>query len=172
LLSLGVLALLTACSDSNGGSATATSTFESTATLAPTPLLETPTPAPDIRQDDLTQQPGLQEFLASSGGVVTEDSISYQDVTSDGVEDAIIPISSGGEGGNIAVFVYSYQPAGLVELLRVTTETSLTVALVDDGLQVTEASFAPGDPFCCPTDLTTTTYRWNGSALAAEDQGQ
>ncbi len=171
VLSLGASGLLLACGDDeNGGSATATRTLEPTATLAPTVPAATPTPGPDIRQDDLTLQPGLQEYLTTSGGVVTDDSISYADVTGDGVEDAVIPISSGGEGGNIAVIVYSYQPAGLTELLRVTTQTSLTVGLVDGGILVTEASYAPGDPFCCPTDLKTTTYRWNGSALVPEEQ--
>lgn len=163
LLSLGAAAFAMACSSNdNGGNATATSTLESTATVPS----ETPTPAPDIRQDDLTQQPGLQEFLSASGGEVTPNSILYADVTGDHVNDAIVPISSGGEGGNVALFVYGYQPSGIAELLRVQPEIRLQ-AVVDNGqLVVSEPVFGPGDPLGFPSQIKVTTYEWNGTALA------
>lgn len=169
LLSLGALLVLASCGDdSNGGDPTATFIPEATATIPPTEVPETPTPSPDIRQEDLTQQPGLQDFLTTSGGQVSADSVLYTDLTRDGVEDAVVPVTSGGEGGNIAVFVYGYTAAGLSELLLVTTATSLTVALVEDGIQVTEAAYAPGDPMCCPSDLVTTDYLWDGTAFVSE----
>lgn len=174
LLVLASLVLATtvftmACSaDDNGGNATATSTLEATA-VATMPS-DTPTPSPDIHQDDLTQQSGLQDYLSTSGGEVTPNSILYADVTGDRVDDAIVPISSGGEGGNIALFVYGYQPSGLVELLRVQPEIRLQ-AVVDDGqLIVTEPVYGPGDPFGFPSQLAVTTYGWNGTALAVVDQ--
>lgn len=168
LLSLGAAVFAMACSyDNDGGNATATSTLESTVTAAPS---ETPTPAPDIRQQDLTQQAGLQEFLATSGGQATAESILYADVTDDGVEEAILPIGSGGESGNIALFVYGYQPSGLTELLRVVPEIRLQ-AVVDNGqLIVTEPVFGPDDPLRFPSQLRVTTYEWDGSALAVVDQ--
>jgi hypothetical protein len=91
-------------------------------------------------------------------------------VTGDGAEDAIVPISSGGEGGNIALFVYGFGPTGLAELLRKTTDTSLTASIVEGQLEVTEASYAVGDPLCCPSDLVTTTYVWDGTSLVPETE--
>lgn len=169
LLSLAAAAFAMACSSNdNGGNATATSTLEATA-VATVPA-DTPTPSPDIRQDDLAQQPGLQDYLSASGGEVTPNSILYADVTGDRVDDAIVPVSSGGEGGNIALFVYGYQPSGLVELLRVQPEIRLQ-AVVDNGrLVVTEPVFAPGDPLGFPSQIKVTTYEWNGTALAVVDQ--
>lgn len=171
LLSLGAAVFAMACSDdNNGGNATATSTLESTATAAPTLPSETSTPAPDIRQQDLTQQAGLQEFLSTSGGQATADSILYADVTDDGVEEAILPIGSGGESGNIALFVYGYQPSGLTELLRVIPEIRLQ-AVVDSGqLVVTEPVYGPDDPFRFPSQLKVTTYGWDGAGLAVVSQ--
>jgi hypothetical protein len=167
LLSVLMAVLAVACGDDeNGGDTTPTSTLAPTD--VPTIPADTPTPAPDIRAEDLTQQAGLQEYLTASGGVVTQEAIVYSDVTDDGSEDAIVPVSSGGEGGNIALFVYGFGPSGLAELLRKTTDTSLTASIVDGQLEVTEASYGPGDPFCCPSDLITTTYRWDGSALVPE----
>lgn len=167
---LGTLFVLSGCGDdSNGGDPTATAIPEATATiLPPTEPLSSPTPSPDIRQEDLTTQPGLADFLTTSGGQVAADSVLYTDLTADGVEDAVVPVTSGGEGGNIAVFVYGYTELGLSELLFVTTDTSLTVALIEDGIQVTEAAYAPGDPMCCPSDLVTTDYRWDGTSFIAE----
>jgi hypothetical protein len=158
------------CDDGeSGGTATATATFEQP-TEVPTIPGDTPTPAPDIRAEDLTQQAGLQEFLGLSGGIVTDEAIVYSDVTGDGAEDAIVPISSGGEGGNIALFVYGFGPTGLAELLRKTTDTSLTASIVEGQLEVTEAAYAVGDPLCCPSDLVTTTYAWDGTALVSETE--
>ena len=168
LLSLGAAMPAMACSDgNNGGNATATSTLESTVTAVPS---ETPTPAPDIRQQDLTQQAGLQEFLSTSGGQATAESILYADLTDDGVEEAIVPIGSGGESGNIGLFVYGYQPSGLTELLRVVPEIRLQ-AVVDTGrLIVTEPVYGPDDPFRFPSQLRVTTYAWDGVSLAIVDQ--
>lgn len=168
-LFLGTAAFMMGCSaGNNGGNTTATSTFEATevATVPP----ETPTPAPDIRLEDVTQQPGLRDFLSTAGGEVIPTSILYADVTDDRVDDAIVPVSSGGEGGNIGLFVYGYQPLGIVELLRVQPEIRLQ-AVVDDGqVIVTEPVYGPGDPFGFPSQLAVTTYDWNGTALAVVDR--
>ena len=168
-LSLGAAALLTACGgDNSGGSATVTSTLQPTA--VPTVPQDTPTPSPDIHQDDLTQRTGLQDFLTASGGVVVPNSTLYADVTKDGVDDAIVPVSSGGEGGNIALFVYSYQPSGLVELLRVQPEIRLQAVVNSGSLIVTEPVYGPGDPFGFPSKLKVTTYEWNGTGLAVANE--
>ena len=157
------LALVAAC---NGGEATPTATMEDT-----TATLDMATAPPDIRQQDLTDQPGLQDFLASAGGAVDSNAIIYGDLTEDGVEDAVVPVSSGGEGGDIAVFVFGYGPGGLDELLRVLPENdSLRAEISDSALTIIEPVFGPADPLCCPSELRTTTYRWDGSELVVADQ--
>lgn len=161
---VAALALVSAC---DGGEATPTATEEGTAT----PEMPTATAAPDIRQQDLTAQPGLQSFLADAGGEVISSAIIYVDLTDDGSEDAVVPVSSGGTAGDIAVFVFGYGPGGLDELLRVLPENdSLRAEISDSAMTVIEPVFGPDDPLCCPAELRTTTYRWDGSQLVVADQ--
>jgi len=165
LLSFAAVAFAVGCKDNDyGGSATATQVLD-------TPTTEpAATPAPDIRQQDLTQQPGLQAFLSSSGGQVDPQSIIYADVTGDRVDDAVVPVSSGGEGGNIALLVYGYQPSGIEELLHYTPDMRLQASVEDGRLTVTEPVSAPGDPLCCPSELKKTTYRWDGAKLVVAEE--
>lgn len=146
----------------------AVTTEEATATVA----LPMTTPASDIRQQDLTDQPGLRDFLASAGGEVDASRITYADLTDDGVEEAVVPVSSGGEGGDIAVFVYGYVAGEPQELLRALPEkTRSIVAKVEEGqLVTTEGVYAPDDPFGFPSQVLTKTYRWDGGNLAVADR--
>jgi len=166
LLLASLAALVVACDDGGaGGEPTAEpdTPEEATATAAPTG-------APDIRQEDLPAQPGLQEFVNASGGAADMARTGYADLTEDGVDDAVVPVSSGGEGGDIAVFVFGYQDGELTELLRVMPEdSSLHAETVDGALTITEPVFAEGDPLCCPSQLRRTTYRWDGSELSLAD---
>ena len=168
---LTLLAALTlGCGGGAGGDGTPTAAPTATA-VATEPPAGTATPALDIRQEDLSQQPGLGDFLAGSGGEVAANSITYVDLTGDGVEEAVVPVSSGGEGGNIAVFVFGYRPGGLEELLRVVPESgSVRESIMDGRLTLTEPVYGPGDPLCCPSQLQTTTYRWDGSQLVVADE--
>jgi hypothetical protein len=148
----------------NGATATATlqATIEATSTTAPT---ATATPAPDIRLQDFAQLPAVSDFLATAGGAVDTGAIIYADLTEDAVNDAVVPISSGGEGGDIAVFVFGYGAGGLEELLRVIPESGLKDNVVDGKLTITEPVLAEGDPMCCPSNLHRTTYKWDGQHL-------
>lgn len=148
--------------------ALATTTVTATATSA---AAATETRAPDIRQEDLTGQPGLQQLLALSGGRVDASRITYVDLTGEGAEEAVVPVSSGGEGGDIAVFVFGYGAGGLEELLRVMPKNgSLRGNIIDGVLTIIEPVFGPGDPLCCPSHMRTTTYRWDGSNLVVAHQ--
>lgn len=170
LLSILLLAFAAGCDGDEDG---ATPTGSPAATEEPTltPMPATATAPPDIRQQDLTQQPGLREFLNSAGGEVLPAAIIYADLTRDGSEEAVVPVSSGGEGGDIAVFVLGYGPTGLEELLRVLPESrSLKASIIDGALTITEPVFAPGDPLGCPIQLRETTYEWNGTELAVADE--
>ena len=160
----GLLALAVACSDNNdaGEAPDATSTA---------PAEGTATPAPDIRQEDLTQQPDLQQFLQDSGGEVDNERIMYADLTEDGVEEAVVPVGSGGEGGDIAVFVYGYTSGTLSGLLQLLPEDQTLSATVEAGvLSVSDPVYAEGDPLCCPSQLKVKTYGWDGSQLAVENE--
>jgi hypothetical protein len=131
-----------------------------TATAAATPS--------DIRQEDLGAQEGLRTFLAEAGGAVDTDRISYADLTGDGLEEAVVPVSSGGEGGDIAVFVFGYDGGAVAQLLRVIPESgALTASVAAGALTVSEPVFAPGDPLCCPSELRNTTFGWDGNGLVA-----
>lgn len=169
LLIAALAASAAGCDDEGGGGApTGTlETMEATATAE----TDTPTPAPDIRQQDLTQEAGLRDFLATSGGEVAPAAIIYVDLTGDGVEEAVVPVASGGEGSAIAVFVFGYGPGGLEELLRVIPESgSVKENIVEGALTTMEPVFASGDPLCCPSELRTITYRWDGSRLVVADE--
>lgn len=162
---LSVLAL--ACDDD--GSSNGEPALTSTPTPAVTETsLPTETPVREIRTIDLTQQMELGGFLTSSGGVVEPEAIIYADLTEDGIDDAIVPVSSGGEGGDIAVFVYGFTEDGLTLLLQ--DGGRIRVALEGGQLAVTKPDFAPGDALCCPSQLRQTLYRWDGSALVVDKE--
>jgi hypothetical protein len=167
LLALALALAGAGCKDEDGkNGATATLTVE--ATIEAT---ATPSGAPGIRDVAFAELAAVSDFIATAGGEVAADLITYVDLTEDGVDDAVVPISSGGEGGEIAIFVYGYGPDGLTELLRVVPQAgSVKDNIVDGRLTITEPAFAPGDPMCCPSQLQVTTYGWDGSELVIEDQ--
>lgn len=170
VLLLALLALTAACGDDSGdGDSPTPTTEESTEPMATSPA---GTATSDIRTVDFTTQPGMQSFLATNGGEVDTTRIIYVDLTSDGLEDAVVPVSSGGEGGDIAVFVYGSDGSGVVELLKVEPQvsTSVNAIVVGDTLQVNEPVYSADDPMCCPSQVKTTTYAWDGSQLAVSNE--
>jgi hypothetical protein len=162
-----------ACDDeATGGDPTATAPEPAATATQPAPAA-TPTQgaSSDIRQEDLTQQPGLSDFLATGGGEVQPVAIIYADLTGDGAEDAVVPVSSGGEGGNIAVFVYGFVDGTLIELLKAEPEETSIEADVENGqLVTTEGIYADGDALCCPSTIRHTSYTWDGTALVVDDR--
>jgi len=167
LLLVSLATLVVACDDGGaGGEPTdepSPGTAETTATVAPDG-------ATGIRQADLMTQPELVDFLSTSGGAIDGTRVAYLDLTEDGEEEAVIPIGSGGEGGDIAVFVYGYQEGQLAELLRVLPEgSSLSAEAGEGALVIIQPVFGEGDPLCCPSQLRRTTYEWDGTALSVAD---
>ena len=169
---LVLVALAAGCgeggTDGGGSSASSTPTAEAmTATATPA----VPTPAPEIRDEDLASQPGVQEFLASFGGEGLPSDTMYADFTEDGIEEAVVHVSSGGTLGNLAVFVFGYGPGGLQELLREIPESSrsgIRADITNGQLVTTEGVFGPDDPLCCPSQLRQRYYRWDGQELVIE----
>ena len=172
---LVLVALAAGCgeggTDGGGSGASSTPTAEAmTATATPA----VPTPAPEIRDEDLASQPGVQEFLASFGGEVLPSDTMYADFTEDGIEEAVVHVSSGGTLGNLAVFVFGYGPGGLQELLREIPPAEALgghIRATEEAgqLVITWAIYGPDDPNCCPSGgLRSRYYRWDGQELVIE----
>lgn len=122
------------------------------------------TPGTAIRQAPITNEPGLTEFLLDSGGTADSASFIYGDLTGAGSEEAVVPVSSGGEGGDIAIFVFGYIDGEVEELLRAEpAETSIVASIEGGQLMTTEGIFAPGDPINFPSQLLHRYYSWDGT---------
>lgn len=145
-------------------------------TATPAATTATPTTALDIRGEDLSQQPGVRDFLSTQGGELLPEETFYADLTGDGREEAVVHISSGGTLGNLAVFVFGYVEGELRQLLRVTgTEESLgghvraSLASSTSQLVVQSWIYGPNDANCCPSGgLRTRYFIWDGQGLVVE----
>jgi hypothetical protein len=141
---------------------------ESTATAAP---VTTVTPNPEIDQVDFSQVPAVQALAEQTGGRLLPQEIIFADLTGDGSEEAVVPISSGGSGGNIAYAVFGYRGGDLQELLVANPAAGRVVIAIEDGMLVdTQPVYAPEDPLCCPSQLQHTYYRWDGSRFVVDHQ--
>jgi hypothetical protein len=145
---------------------------EPEATLSPPPeSTATVAPAPDIEGVDFSQVPAVEDLLAESGGRLAPDQITFADLTGDGLDEAVVPISSGGSAGNFAYAVFGYQGGDLEELLVAKPEAGRVTVSVEDGVLVeTQPIYAPEDPFCCPSELRHIYYRWDGEDLVVDHQ--
>lgn len=161
---------LTACDGDGGGDDTPTRP-SSTATASGTAAPEA-TPSGEIRERDLENDPAVQSLIADTGGEYVQENVVYADLTDDGVDDAVVPIASGGTLGNLAFIVLTPVEGGTSVLLKEQPAQSGGIALdvVDGKLVTLEPVFGPDDPECCPSMLRKTTYGWNGAALALEDE--
>jgi hypothetical protein len=97
--------------------------------------------------------------------------VIYADVTGDGNEEAVVPVSLDGKEsivGFVVVTMIGGRPKGILSELLRDRRSRLTVKV--EGGKVVETQSAPGpdDPECCPGTLNVTTYAWNGSALMVE----
>jgi hypothetical protein len=124
-----------------------------------------------IQGVDFSQVPAVEELVADSGGRVLSQEIIFADLTGDGADEAVVPISSGGSGGNVAYAVFGYRGGDLKELLVVKPEAGRVTVAVEDGMLVeTQPVYAPEDPLCCPSQLRHTYYRWDGSELVVDHE--
>ncbi len=144
------------------------------AATSTTDAAETPDPAEAgiIRTLDLEANADVQTALTETGGRYVQDNVIYADITNDGIDEAVVPIASGGTLGNVAFVVLTPDGAGADTLISEQPEGTNGMALrVEDGdLVVSEAVPGPDDPSCCPSMLRETTYAWNGAALAIVDE--
>ena len=162
-----VTAAISAC---GGGGGTKTPSASRTAVATATPVAAA-TPAVDIRKLDLSSVGDVTELLASTGGQFIQRSVIYADLTDDGVDEAIVPISSGGTFGDVGFVVLEASGAGTKTLLKVLPlgEThGVAVDVVGGQLVLTQGVYGPEDPNCCPGMVRVTTYVWNGTSLAVQ----
>jgi hypothetical protein len=169
LLASSVLILLAACGSGAGGGTDAT----------PGPTSEPPTPADSgaIRNVDLTQTVALQSFMRQVGGGEPDlAAVKYADLTKDGREEAVVPISSGGTLGNLGYIVLTMKggaPASLLTATRDRNSIGGVMMNIEDGKLVKYIGrYGPEDPRCCPSMLVKTTYYWDGSALQVEREDE
>lgn len=172
LLLLVAALLVAACDIGQEQEPEATPTSSPEPTSSPAPTLEptaTVVASPDIEGVDFSQVPAVEDLLAEGGGRLLPEQIIFADLTGDGAEEAVVPISSGGSGGNVAYAVFGYRGGDLEELLVVRPEAGRVTVSVEDGALVeTQPVYAPEDPLCCPSELRHTYYRWDGSELVVD----
>lgn len=140
-----------------------------TSSATPTPPAAKPT-AQSARVIDFNNPavigPILDHFF---GGQIPRERITYADLTGDHVDDAIAVVESGGTGGDLGAAVFSAED-GRPKLLgyidrggRVELRLAGPVAGV---IVVTQGSYAPADPQCCPTKVREIVQQWDGKQFA------
>jgi hypothetical protein len=122
----------------------------------------------DIRTLDLESQEAVQELLSATGGTYEQESVIYADVTGDDADDAVVPVASGGTMGDVGYVVLAATADGAEPVLERSPGGPVSVEVA--GGQVVETLPVPGpdDPECCPSQLRTITYTWDGEALVVE----
>ena len=172
LLLIGVLAAALALSACGGGSSSKTATIAPPATSQPTaPSTPAPVGTVDarIRAVDLQQTDPVKQLITATGGQFVASSVIYADLTGDGIEEAVVPIASGGTMGDIAYVVLTPDGSGVkaLPMEKGTTSSGGVAVSVDAGKLIdTRPVYGPNDPNCCPSQLKKTTYAWDGSKLA------
>lgn len=127
------------------------------------------TPSGQIREIAVAEVPDVQELLAETGGELVPENVLYVDLTGDGVDEAVVPLASGGTLGDVAFLVLTPVGEKTRTLVREdAVNAGMSLELVGDKLVMTEPVPGPDDPECCPSLLRKTTYAWNGAALAIE----
>jgi hypothetical protein len=176
LLLLAVALVVAACDigKDQEPEATPTSSPMSSPSISPSAEPEPTATAvanPDIQGVDFSQVPAVEELVADSGGRVLPQEIIFADLTGDGADEAVVPISSGGSGGNVAYAVFGYSGGDLEELLVVKPEAGRVTVSAEDGMLVeTQPVYAPEDPLCCPSQLRHTYYGWDGSEFVVDHE--
>jgi hypothetical protein len=174
LLLLAAALLVAACDTGQEQEPGATPTSSPAPTSSPSPKPEataTVAASSDIEGVDFSEVPAVEDLLAESGGRLLPQEIIFADLTGDGAEEAVVPISSGGTGGNVAYAVFGYRGGDLEEFLVVRPEAGRVMVSVEGGVLVeTQPVYAPEDPLCCPSQLRHTYYRWDGSELVVDHE--
>jgi len=115
--------------------------------------------------------PGLQSLAQQLNGRINTADVQYHDLTGDGVDEAIVPITSDGTQGDLGLAVLTEQqgvPTVIFTQKADRAHQGLVVSFDGSKLTVTSAAYGPSDANCCPSQITRTYYRWTGSALVVD----
>src|SRR5262245_39379652 len=133
-------------------------------------LTESPTPTIDsgIRDVDLEQDEHVRQLASTTGGAPQQEDVWYADLTGDGVEEAVVPLSSEGTAGDLAVVVLTPDGDATKSIFEYQAKQGggLAVSVNGDQLVLSEPAPGPDDPECCPTNLRTVVYEWQDDDFA------
>lgn len=142
---------------------------EDEATPAPSASASASTAAPggsvdSLRDIDFTSAPYAADLITrAGGGDVRAERVTFEDLTGDGIEEAVVVVESGGTLGDIGVAVYRLE-GGVPEVAlfrQFTGGLELRLGLV----VVKEGVYAADDPLCCPSQLQETVIGWQDGAF-------
>jgi hypothetical protein len=161
LIGFGALLLVTACGPADDKRSSSQE------------ALSVPDDAAAVRGIDFRQVGAVQTMLAQLGSAGIERAdIIFEDLTGDQREEAVVPVGSGGSLGNVAYLVFTMKSGSPSLILTRTGDRSTASGLrmtVDHGvLQETVGVYGNEDPLCCPSQLRTTTFRWDGNRLQVD----
>jgi len=122
----------------------------------------------NIRNVDLAALPVMQTLVRQLAGRIDKVQIKYADLTGDGNEDAVVPITSDGTYGNLAFVVFTERAGALQAILtRLAGRERRGLSVTFDQGQLAETSgvYGPFDANCCPGQIIKTYFRWDGQNL-------
>ena len=139
------------------------------------PGLDGAKPPPATLRDTDFQNLPLLRPLIQSGGTIDPRSVIYFDLTKDGNDEAIVPVSSDGTYGNLAYVVLTASPDGPRSLLTLLPDKDSLrgpVVSIENGQLVESIGvYGPEDPGCCPSQVKRTVLKWSSNhfEIARED---
>lgn len=132
---------------------------------APAVTATTTADAQAIRRADFTSVGIVGELSdrAGAAGQVTPERVHFEDLTGDGVEEAVVILESGGTLGDLGAGVYQAVNGEPVLAFFVNAgghvEVRAAVVVTQEGV------YAAGDAECCPSQLREISYGWNGTTF-------
>ena len=156
-----VIVAVVGCS---GGKSAGSSTVPDTAATSVTSV-------PDLRNIDLASQPDVKEFVQRTGGEVAPEEVIYADLTGDGLDEAVVPVSSGGTQGDVAFIVVGYVD-GTLKALFSDAPAGGEVRLSVKNRQLVESLpvYTPGDQPHFPSHVKNVYYVWNGDTFVEDHE--
>lgn len=160
-LPLGLLLIGAACDDEDTSALATAPAVMATTTATPTETAD----AQAIRRADFTSVGIVGELSdrAGAAGQVTPERVHVEDLTGDGVEEAVVILESGGTLGDLGAGIYQ-AVNGEPELVFFANagghvEVRAAVVVTQEGV------YATGDAECCPSQVREISYGWNGTAF-------
>ena len=161
LLTPVIVIALAGCSGKGGGSSTP----------LPATLSGQATSLPELQNIDIADQPEVKEFVQKTGGEVAPEEVIYADLTGDGLDDAVVPVSSGGTQGDVAFIVVGYLD-GTLKVLFSDAPAGGEVRVSVENRQLVESLpvYSPGDQPHFPSEVKNIYYVWKGDAFVEDHE--